>query len=96
MSGALQKKRRSQLSDSERVRDFQRKLYLKAKREPDFRFYVLYDKVHLLHFLRAAYRRVKANGGSPGIDGGTFSDIESYGAEKYLTEISEELKNNKQ
>ena len=93
MSGPLQERRRSQMSDQERVRDFQRKLYQKAKREPDFRFYVLYDKIGLNHFLREAYRRVKANGGSPGIDGVTFADIEASGIDKYLADISEELKN---
>jgi len=89
----LQERRKSQLSDKERVRDFQRKLYLKAKREPGFRFYVLYDKVRLAHFLREAYRRVKANGGSAGIDGVSFSEIEDYGVAKYLSEISESLAN---
>jgi group II intron reverse transcriptase/maturase len=77
------------------VRDFQRKLYQKAKREPGFRFYVLYDKVSLMHFLREAYRRVKANGGSPGIDGESFADIERYGVEAYLCDISAELRNKK-
>ena len=93
MSETLQKRQKSQLSDRERVQDFQRKLYLKAKREPGFRFYVLYDKIRLPHFLRESYRRVKANGGSPGVDGVTFSNIEEYGIEKYLTEIAEALKN---
>jgi RNA-directed DNA polymerase len=95
LSETLQKERKSPLSDKERVRDFQRKLYQKAKREPGFRFYVLYDKVSLMHFLREAYRRVKANGGSPGIDGESFTDIETYGLEPYLSEISAELKNRK-
>ena len=80
MSEPLQERRKLQLSDKERVRDFQRRLYLKAKREPDFRFYVLYDKVRLAYFLRESYRRVKANGGSSGIDGVTFTDIEEYKA----------------
>lgn len=93
MSETLQKERKSPLSDKERVRDFQRKLYQKAKREPGFRFYVLYDKVSLMHFLREAYRRVKAKGGSPGIDGETFTDIEGYGLEAYLCDISAEVKN---
>jgi RNA-directed DNA polymerase len=95
LSKTLQKERESPLSDKERVRDFQRKLYQKAKREPGFRFYVLYDKVSLMHFLREAYRRVKANGGSPGLDGETFTDIETHGLEPYLCGISAELKNRK-
>jgi hypothetical protein len=92
LSNALQKKQKSQQSDKERVRDFQRKLYRKAKREPGIRFYVLYDKVGLPHFLREAYKRVKANGGVPGVDGVTFAEIESKGLTNYLTEISTELK----
>ena len=59
-------KTKSQMSDTERVRDFQRKLYQKAKQEESFRFYVLYDKVRLPHFLRESYKRCKANGGSAG------------------------------
>lgn len=92
MSRTLQKRQKSQLSDNERVRDFQRNLYQKAKREPNFRFYVLYDKVRLPHFLRKAYKRVKANGGVSGVDGVTFAEIEETGIEKYLSEISAELK----
>lgn len=91
MGEALEKRQKSQLSDAERVQDFQRKLYQKAKREPAFRFYVLYDKICLGHFLREAYRRVKANGGSAGIDGESFSDIEGYGLDQYLSELSSEL-----
>lgn len=93
MSTTLQKRQKSQIGDKERVRDFQRNLYRKAKREPSFRFYVLYDKIRLPHFLRTAYQRVKANGGAPGVDGVTFAEIEAYGIEKYLSEISVELKN---
>lgn len=92
MNKILQKKQKSQLSGRERVRDFQRKLYQKAKREPSFRFYVLYDKIRLSHFLREAYKRVKANGGSPGVDGITIAEIEEKGLENYLSEISLELK----
>lgn len=79
------------MSDLERIRDFQRKLYLKAKREKEFRFYVLYDKVQAIRFLRESYKRVRANGGAPGIDGMTFEKIEEHGVEEYLQEIQEEL-----
>ena len=58
----LQMKPRSPKSDEERIRDFQRKLYLKAKQQKNFRFYVLYDKVREPRFLKEAYKRVKANG----------------------------------
>ena len=91
MANDLQKKRKSPMSDSERIRDFQRKLYRKAKQDKDFRFYVLYDKVRSLRFLRVAYNRVRANKGAPGVDNVTFEEIESYGVDKYLTEIHDEL-----
>ena len=91
--GDLQAIPKSQMSDDERVRDFQRKLYRKAKQEEGFRFYVLYDKVRMSHFLREAYKRCKANGGSAGADGITFEDVESYGVEKFFGEIIEELEN---
>ena len=85
INGALRK------SDAEKVRDFQRKIYQKAKQEAGFRFYVMYDKVRLPHFLREAYRRVKANDGVSGMDGISFDYIENYGVERYLTEIQKEL-----
>jgi RNA-directed DNA polymerase len=78
--------------DEQRVREFQRKLYQKAKQEPGFRFYVLYDKIGLPHFLREAYRRVRSNRGSPGVDGVTFEAIETRGLEDFLAEIADELK----
>lgn len=91
--GDLQTRPKSQMSDKERVRDFQRKLYQKAKQEERFRFYVLYDKVRLPHFMRESYKRCKANGGSAGTDGKTFEDVEIYGVDKFLAEIIDELEN---
>ena len=79
------------LSDAERVRIFRRKLYRKAKQEKEFKFYVLYDKISLPHFLRESYRRLKANKGSAGIDGMSFSQIEKDGLEDFLLNIQEEL-----
>ena len=91
MVNDLQMKPRTPKSDTEKIRDFQRKLYLKAKQEKEFRFYVLYDKIREPRFLKEAYRRVKANHGSPGIDGKTFEAIEKEGVEKLLEDIKEEL-----
>jgi len=81
----------SQQTDMEKVQDFQRKLYQKAKQEKGFRFYVLYDKVRSMSFLRESYRRVNANKGSAGIDGITFEAIEKEGIEQYLHTIQKEL-----
>ena len=77
------------MTDDERVRDLQRKLYRKAKEEREYRFYVLYDKVCLPYVLREAYRRVKANHGAPGVDGVTFNDLEAEG--EFIETIRKEL-----
>lgn len=81
------------MSDAERVQDLQRKLYRKAKQDKGFRFYVLYDKVRLPHFLREAYKRSKANNGKPGVDGISYKEVEACGVEKFISEIIEELEN---
>ena len=75
-----------------KVRAFQRKLYLASKQKKDFRFYSLYDKVYRLDVLKESYRQCRANGGSPGCDGITFSDIEEKGHLPWLEEISESLR----
>jgi len=80
------------LKTPEKIRTFQRKLYLKAKEEPDFRFYLLYDKIYREDILWHAYRLAKANGGGAGVDGITFEMVESKGVEGWLSGIGEELK----
>lgn len=92
MGEALAMKRKSQMSDEERVRDFQRKIYRKTKQEESFRFYALYDKIGLPYVLREAYKRCRRNGGSPGVDGVTFQIIDENGVGQFLSEISNELK----
>lgn len=77
----------------ENVRALQRKLYLKAKHQPTYRFYSLYDKVYRSDVLQYAYDRVRANKGNPGIDGETFDSIETgIGRTAYLQEIQKTLK----
>src|SRR5690606_4725408 len=85
-------KKRKEMSGSERVQLLQRKLYLKAKQEKEFGFYVLYDKIFLGYVLEESWKRVKANGGSAGVDGMTFERVEQQGVEGYLKAIGEELR----
>jgi RNA-directed DNA polymerase len=61
----------------EKIRTLQRKLYTKAKQEPAFRFYALYDKLCRADILGHAYALVRSNKGAPGIDGRTFGAIEA-------------------
>jgi RNA-directed DNA polymerase len=75
-----------------RIRDLQRALYLRAKKERHFRAYALYDKVHRPDILAHAYALAKANGGAPGPDGCTFAAIEAMGREVLLEELREELR----
>jgi group II intron reverse transcriptase/maturase len=81
-----------ELTSIERIQEFQRKLYDKAKANPKFRFYSLYDKTYRIDILEEAYRRAKSNGGTSGVDGETFEGIETKGLSKYLAELQKELK----
>jgi RNA-directed DNA polymerase len=80
------------LATPPRIQTLQRTLCLKAKREPTFRFYSLYDKVCRADILAHAYARSKANGGAPGVDGVRFADIEAYGEERFLAELRQDLR----
>src|SRR6202795_276726 len=73
------------------IRTLQRKLYRKAKAEPAFRFYLLYDKIYRADILRHAYALARANGGAPGTDGMTFAAVEASALEGWLAGLREEL-----
>jgi len=85
-------KKRCDMSTQERLQQLQRKLYLKAKHDKGYKFYVLYDKVFISYILKEAYRLVKVSGGSAGIDNVSFKEIEASGLEAYLTELGEQLR----
>ena len=81
-----------ELPSTEWLREFQRKLHEKAKAEPEFRFYSLYDKTYRMDVLTEAYRKAKANSGACGVDGETFEDVEAKGLDVYLAELQLEMK----
>src|SRR5580704_12585579 len=76
------------------LQDLRRRIYVKAKTEPTWRFWGLYVHVCKRETLREAYQMAKSNDGAPGIDGVTFAAIEESGAESFLTQIRDELVTN--
>src|SRR5688572_26617122 len=79
------------LATPDKIRTLQRKLYLKAKQEPAFRFYQLHDKIYRADILAHAYALCRANGGASGVDGVTFEQIESSGLGQWLSGLGKEL-----
>jgi RNA-directed DNA polymerase len=79
------------LETPEKIRTLQRKLYCKAKAEPAFRFYVLYDKICREDILCHAYALARMKAGAPGMDGMTFAQIKEQGLEAWLAGLREEL-----
>jgi len=73
------------------IRRLQRTLYVKAKNEPAYRFYLLYDKVYREDILLHAYRVSRAARGAPGVDGVRFEDIDAAGVEEWLAGLRRAL-----
>jgi len=80
------------LTTPSKIRELQIKLYRKAKSEPGYRFYLLYDKVYREDILSHAYELARANQGASGVDGQSFEDIEKSGRKEWLTGLREELR----
>jgi RNA-directed DNA polymerase len=75
------------------VQKLQMALQAKAKAEPSYRFYSLWDKVYRRDVLWDAYRHCRVNDGAPGVDRVTFDQIEVQGVEIWLAKLQEELRN---
>src|SRR6202161_4193447 len=79
------------LETPDKIRSLQRKLYCKAKAEPAFRFYVLYDKICREDILSHAYKLARTNAGAPGVDGITCEQIDASGLEAWLAGLRDDL-----
>jgi group II intron reverse transcriptase/maturase len=76
------------LATPKSVQKLQTALHAKAKAEPDYRFYTLYDKISRDDILAHAYAQCYSNKGAPGVDGQEFADVEAYGVERWLGELA--------
>jgi RNA-directed DNA polymerase len=76
----------------EKVRKLQMALYVKAKQEPQFRFYQLYDKIYRIDILEHAWAVCRSKRGSPGVDGITFDEIERMGVGPWIVALQEDLR----
>ena len=78
----------------EKLSLLRQKLGQKAKQEPGFRFYVLYDRIYRMDVLEAGWSRVRANGGAAGVDGVTINQVESLpgGPQQMLRDLQESLR----
>jgi group II intron reverse transcriptase/maturase len=76
------------LSTPKCVQRLQRALHAKAKAEPSYRFYALYDKIYREDILAHAYAQCRSNKGAAGVDDQDFADVEAYGRERWLGELA--------
>ena len=83
---------RTNLPETNKVRELQRKLYTAAKRSPGRRFHALYDRIFRGDVLEEAWERVKRNRGAAGIDGETLAEIEQRGVGEFLRDIEQDLR----
>jgi RNA-directed DNA polymerase len=84
--------RKGQQHPKDKSRELQRRLYLAAKRSGTRRFHALYDRIVRPDVLWRAWVEVRANGGSPGVDGVRLEEVERHGVEAYLAQLAMDLK----
>ena len=87
-------RRLGNLATPSNLQKLQTALHAKAKAEPEFRFYALYDKIYREDVLAHAYARCRANKGAGGVDGQSFAEVEAYGVERWLGELATEKAGN--
>jgi group II intron reverse transcriptase/maturase len=80
------------LATPSNLQKLQTALHAKAKAEPEFRFYALYDKIYREDVLAHAYACCRANKGAGGVDGQSFAEVEAYGVERWLGELAQALR----
>ena len=85
-------RRLGNLSTPKSVQKLQTALHAKAKTEAGYRFYALYDKIYREDILAHAYAQCRSNKGAPGVDGQDFSDVDAYGVQRWLGELTLALK----
>jgi len=85
-------RRLGNLSTPASVQRLRTALHVKAKEEPEFRFYALYDKIYRKDVLEYAYACCRANKGAAGVDGLTFEEVEARGRESWLGELAQQLR----
>lgn len=90
--GKAQPRSKSGETRMDNVRKLQRALYRAAKQQPERRFTLLYDKISRSDVLREAWKRVKRNKGAAGVDKVDIEDVQTYGEERFLVEIADELR----
>ena len=76
------------LSTPKSVQKLQTALHAKAKAEPGYRFYTLYDKISRADILVHAYALCRSHQGAPGVDGQDFAEVAAYGLERWLGELA--------
>jgi RNA-directed DNA polymerase len=92
MAGKSGPKHPRGLEPASKVRQLRRRLYVAAKRSPGRRFHALFDRIHRSDVLWEAWRRVRRNKGSAGVDAQTLAEVESYGVDRFVEEIGSELR----
>lgn len=85
-------RRLGNLATPESVQKLQTALHAKAKGESGCRFYALYDKIYRQDVLTHAYDCCRSNKGAAGVDGLTFEEVESYGRERWIGELAQQLR----